>query len=257
MNPSTNYVTELGLSYLRPDASDASDYQRRMCRFDLYRPNHVKDFPTVVYFHGGSLIQGARHIHKQLENRGWAVVAPSYRLNPHVRHPAYIQDAASAVAWVFNHIGSLGGDPRKIFVAGFSAGGYLASMITLDKQYLAVHGIDSNRIAGTISLGGASTVALTVKEEQGHPNWRPLINEFAPIYHCRKDAPPILCVNGGWDLELPPRVHETSFFVAAMKQMGHKDVEHVVIDHAGHEDSVPESWHPIIRFIERLSSPRP
>ena len=43
--------------------------------------------------------------------------------------PGFIQDAAAAVAWVFNNIEDYGGRSELIFVSGHSAGGYLASML--------------------------------------------------------------------------------------------------------------------------------
>jgi len=57
-----------------------------------------------------------------------------------------VEDAAAALAWTFKHVTAYGGDRSKVFVLGISAGSYLGAMITLDKSYLAKHGIDANDI---------------------------------------------------------------------------------------------------------------
>ena len=78
--------------------SNLTDYMKTQCRLDLYYPTQTKDFATVVWFHGGGLKAGKRVIPKALQDQGIAVVAASYRLHPQVKAPAYIEDAAAAVA---------------------------------------------------------------------------------------------------------------------------------------------------------------
>lgn len=51
-----------------------------------------------------------------------------------MKSPKYVEDAAAAVAWVFNNIENYGGNTSLIFVAGYSAGGYLTDMVGLDKN---------------------------------------------------------------------------------------------------------------------------
>src|SRR4030095_14455766 len=105
---------------------------------------------TIVWFHGGGLTAGRKELPEQLKNQGFAVLSVEYRLSPKVKSPAYIEDAAAAVAWVFKHISEYGGSDKLIFVSGHSAGGYLGMMITLDKKYLATYHIDANNIAALI-----------------------------------------------------------------------------------------------------------
>jgi len=241
-----------GISYLPADDPSASDYAREMCRLDLYRPEGVKGFPTVVYYHGGGLKAGKRSVPSPLTNHGWAVVGVGYRLHPHVRHPAYIEDAAAALAWTFKNIESYGGDPKKIFVTGISAGGYLTSMVGLDKTYLAKHGIDANQIAGLIPVTGQMITHQTVRKEQGiEPSqFRPTIDKYAPLYHVRKDAPPTLCISGGWEVDMLMRAEENLYFVSMMKLVGHKAVKHIVIEGADHGRCGEKCWPHVIAFVE-------
>ena len=113
-----------------------------MCRLDLYYPADKEGFSTVIWYHGGGLTGGRRDIPEALKEKGFAVVGVEYRLSPHVKVADCVDDAAASAAWVVKHIAEYGGDPRRIFVAGHSAGGYLTSMIGLDKRWLEPYGID-------------------------------------------------------------------------------------------------------------------
>ena len=101
-------------------------YVKERCKLDIYYPEDTTGCPVVVWFHGGGLTQ-----------EGMVLVAVNYRLLPKVEINECLDDAAAAVAWVFREIGKYGGDKRKIFVSGHSAGGYLTAMIGLDKKWLA------------------------------------------------------------------------------------------------------------------------
>jgi acetyl esterase/lipase len=247
------YQIEQGVIYQSAKVIEGSDHAREKCQLDLYCPKGIKGFPTVVYYHGGGLTGGSRKIPAALKDRGWAVVAVSYRLSPAVTHPVYIEDAAAALAWTFKNIESRGGDPSKIFVTGISAGGYLTSMIGLDKTYLAKHDIDANRIAALIPVTGQMITHQTVRKEQGiEPSkFRPTIDQFAPLYHIRRDAPPTLCVTGGWQVDLLMRAEENLYFVSMMKLIGHKNIEHIVIEGANHSRCGQECWPYVIAFIEK------
>ena len=159
------YRTEKNIAYYGDAVGD--DYMQTQCRLDVYCPEGVKDFATVVWFHAGGLKAGSRYVPGELMNKGFAVVAVDYRLNPKVKAPAYIEDAAAATAWVFQHIGQYGGSANRIVVAGASAGGYLSTMIGLDKSWLAVHGIDADQLAAIVSLSGQAITHVAVREEQG------------------------------------------------------------------------------------------
>lgn len=112
-------------------------YAIERCKLDVSVPDNATDTPLVVWFHGGGLTGGGKEIPKRLRDAGYVVVAPNYRLIPRVPVDSCINDAARAVAWAFDNAVRLGSSPRKIFVAGHSAGGYLTAMIGLEKKWLA------------------------------------------------------------------------------------------------------------------------
>jgi carboxylesterase type B len=91
----------------------------------------------------------------------------------------YIEDSAAAVAWVFNNIASYGGNPSKIFVTCYSAGGYFAFMVGLGKQWLNSFNVNANSIAGIISISGQTITHSTVREEKGIPASKAIVNKYA------------------------------------------------------------------------------
>lgn len=121
------------------------------------------------------------------------------------------------------NIGKFGGDPKKVFVSGHSAGGYLCAMVGMDAKYLEEHGLSPDDLAGFMPVAGQMITHSTVRGERGISRYRPVIDESAPSYFARKDAPPFLCLVG--DQDLPARVEENQLFVAFMRANKNKTVE--------------------------------
>lgn len=219
------YTLTENIAYRDESSPGWDDYMKERCKLDLYQPADKKGFATVVWFHGGGLRGGNKSIPKQLKEQGIAVVAVNYRLFPRVKCPAYIEDAAAAVAWTFRNIEKYGGSKELIFVSGHSAGGYLTSMVGLDKSYLAAHGIDANDIAGLIPFSGHTITHFTPREERGIPGEQPIIDKFAPLYHVRPDAPPLVIITGDRNLEMLGRYEENAYLWRMMKVAGHNKSE--------------------------------
>ncbi|WP_197454785.1 alpha/beta hydrolase [Stieleria varia] len=246
-----SYATVTDILY-RANNDSLSDYARERCRLDVYHPTDKTGYPTVVWFHGGGLTGGNRSVPKALQDKGIAVVAVNYRLSPKVTSPTYVQDAAAAVAWTIQNISTYGGDPDKVFVSGHSAGGYLTSMVGLDKRYLAEHDIDADRLAGLIPYSGHTITHFTVRSERGIDGKQPIVDEMAPLYHVRPDAPPILLITGNRELEMLGRYEENAYLWRMLKVAGHKDVELMELDGYNH-GQMAEPAHPLLlRFIDRV-----
>lgn len=246
------YLFESDVPYRNASAGAVDDSMAARCVLDVYHPAGATGFATVVWFHGGGLRNGEKFVPSVLKNQGIAVIAANYRFSPDVNCPAYIEDAAAAVAWAFENIETFGGDPDLIFVSGHSAGGYLASMVGLDKRWLAAHDIDGNRIAGIIPLSGQAVTHSTVRSERNIPEVRPVIDEFAPLAHARADAPPLLLITGDRDLELPARFDENAYLESIMKLAGHDDSRHLSIDGTDHGTMVDPGCHLLLGEIRRI-----
>ncbi len=142
------YVSRLNIPYYRDSVNKSDQYINERCVLDIYYPEKAKGFATIIWFHGSGLTAGNKEIPQALKEKGLCVVGVNYRLYPKVKAPGYIEDAAAAVAWVFQNIKNFGGDSTLIVVSGHSAGGYLSLMVGLDKKWLSKYAIDANRIAG-------------------------------------------------------------------------------------------------------------
>ena len=138
------------------DYLEGSDYLNQKDRLDIFMPASFDPVPVIVYFHGGALRMGEKAdaciVAKQFSALGIGVVTPNYRLTPAVMHPAHIEDAAAATAWVMQNIEDYGGDPERIYLAGHSAGAYLAVLLALDAKYLQAHSLSSTSIRGSIAI---------------------------------------------------------------------------------------------------------
>jgi len=216
------YTTVNNISYYADSVSKKDDYIKSQCVLNFYYPKGLKNYPTIVWFHGGSLTGGGKEIPKALMDKGFAVIGVGYRLSPKVKAPAYINDATAAVAWAFKHIGEYGGNPDLIFVSGHSAGGYLAMMLGFNKMYLSKYQIDANRIAGLIPFSGQAITHFTVRNERGIKDTQPIIDEYAPLYFVRQDAPRTLLITGDREMELLGRYEENAYLLRMLKLNGHK-----------------------------------
>lgn len=186
------------------DQTDEDPYARQRCKLDLYLPTEKQKFSCLVWFHGGGLETGSRAGEKpwgrSLALAGVGLAAVDYRLSPQAKFPAYIEDAAAAVAWVRKNIARYGGDPAKIFVGGHSAGGYLTAMVVLDKGRLAAFGEDANALAGAIPVSGQMITHSTVRKERGIPRSTEIVDHAAPLSYARADAPPMLLMTADGDM---------------------------------------------------------
>ena len=233
------YLTKLNIHYYNDSVNQADPYINERCVLDIYYPKNIRKFATIVWFHGGGLNSGSKEIPEALKEQGFCVVAPNYRLSPKVKSPGYIEDAAAAVAWVFNHINHLGGDSSLVFLSGHSAGAYLDLMIGLDKKWLNTYHIDANRIAGLIPFSAQTITHFTIRKERGIPDTQPVIDEFAPLYHVRADAPSLLLITGDRELEMLGRYEENAYLMRMMKIAGHKETRLYELQGYGHDMTEP------------------
>ncbi|MGH8090916.1 MAG: alpha/beta hydrolase [Rudaea sp.] len=176
---------------------------------DAYAPVGASGDPVVVFFYGGSWSEGKRHWYRYvgdaLASNGVVALIPDYRKYPDVRFPAFMHDAAHAVAWAREHAAEFGGDPRRIFVMGHSAGGQIAALLACDKRYLAAVGMRPRDLAGMIGVAGAYAFLPFVEDEpeifgddaQGR-------YDSQPINFVDGDEPPMLLLQGTDDEEVPP-----------------------------------------------------
>jgi len=242
-----NYITDDNIFY----SSNTDAYSLERCVLDVYYPADMTDCPVIVWFHGGGLISGNKYIPEQLKNSGYVVVAANYRFMTKVDVTECIDDAAAAVAWTFKHVAKYGGNPDNIYVSGHSAGGYLTSMIGLDKKYLAKYGIDADRIAALIPFSGQVMTHYEYRKRTGGSEYLPTIDDTAPIAHIRADGPPYVIVSGDRNLELYGRYEENAYMWRMMQLIGHKETYIYELDGYSHAAMAQPAFHILKQYVKR------
>ena len=224
----------------KDDVISQTPYEQERCKLDLTVPVGGKGFATYVWFYGGGLKNGAKdlrseycaEIRQSLAQAGVAVVTPDYRLSPKVKYPAYVDDAAAAFAWTVKHIAEHGGDPRKVFIGGHSAGATLALLVGMDADRLKPHGLTLGSVAGIAQVSAQVLTHYTIREERGQPRYAITSDEAAPAFYIRKTLPPILTIYAQHDML--SRAEENQFFVTTLKAAGHAENYSLRVDDRDH-----------------------
>jgi acetyl esterase/lipase len=177
---------------------------------DVYAPKDAADAPVVVFFYGGGWDSGRKgdyaFVGKALAQQGFVAVVPDYRVYPEVRWPAFLEDNAQAVAWAKANAPRFGGDARKLFLMGHSAGAYDVVMLAVDKRWLGAVGLDPARdLRGVIGLAGPYDF-LPLRTAELNDIFGPQARQpdTQPINHVDGAAPPLFLVTDDRDTVVDP-----------------------------------------------------
>ena len=137
-----------------PYAEPANERQM----LDVYAPKDAKGLPVVFWIHGGgwqagdkTSVQGKP---QAFVDKGFVFVSTNYRLLPNVDMATIFRDVAKSLGWVHKHIAEHGGDPKRIFVMGHSAGAQLAALMCTDDRYLKAEGVPFEVLKGCVPVDG-------------------------------------------------------------------------------------------------------
>jgi acetyl esterase len=105
-------------------------------RVRLYDPGTMAPAPTVIFFHGGGFVTCDIDVYDGVARRlargtGLRVLSVDYALAPEHPFPVPLNDCIAAVRWAVTYGAALGIDPKRIALAGDSAGGNLALASTI------------------------------------------------------------------------------------------------------------------------------
>lgn len=185
---------------VRPDIQyyQGKDADEKKHRLDLYLPANVKNFPVVVFVHGGGYQKGdrteAKAFGEAFVSKGIGVAAISYRLFPQVKHPEHIRDVARAFSWVKQNIKAAGGNPDQVFISGHSAGAHLAALLATDASYLQEQQLAFKDIRGVIAISGGYRILPIRKDVFGD---EAAMKQASPFSHISKGHPAFLIIYGG------------------------------------------------------------
>lgn len=185
-----------------PSASVEFDPAHQLS-LDVYRPaNASASTPVVVFFYGGSWQRGTRaqyaFVGERLAENGVLAIVPDYRTYPTAKFPGFMDDAAKAVAWARANAARYGGDPKRLFIAGHSAGAQIAGLLGADKRYLERVGVPVGDVAGVIGLSGPYDFVVGKKYAPifGPPSRYP---DAQTVNFVDGDEPPFLLIHGKQD----------------------------------------------------------
>lgn len=245
---SSDEVTTSNIQY----KNGKDTYIKERCKLDICYDKSKKNSPVVVWYHGGGLTSGQKEIPGLLKKQGFVVVGVNYRLLPKVKIDECLDDCAAALAWVFQNISQYGGDAKKIFVSGHSAGGYITTMLGLDKTWLSRYGVDANNIAGLIPFSGQMISHFAYRKMNGIDNLQPTIDKYAPLYHVRKDAAPLVLITGDRNIELFGRYEENAYMWRMMNLVGRPDTQLYELGGYGHGAMAQPAFHILIQTIHKM-----
>ena len=177
-------------------------------KLDVYMPDDApgSPAPVLLFFHGGYWVIG----HKDLMGFMAPAITPApallvpvgYRLAPGAKYPQQVDDCRAALRWVYDHIADYGGDPERIHVAGHSAGGHLAALITLQRERLAAFGLPPDVIKGCFPVSGVFDVTETPPDRrEAFLKSDDDAREASPVYNTEGNATPFLLEIGSDDFD--------------------------------------------------------
>ncbi|WP_338466919.1 alpha/beta hydrolase [Novosphingobium sp. ZN18A2] len=223
--------------------------------------------PIVVFIHGGGWDSGDpcsyRFVARALAPHGYAVVLAGYRLYPHARYPAMLEDGAGALRWVADHAAAHGGDPSRIVLMGHSAGAYNAVMLALDRQWLGREGLSADALRGVVGLSGPYDFYPFDKPSSIHSFGEAADPQATqPVNHARGDAPPLLLLSGDGDTTVKPR---NSLALAKAMTAAGEPTQAIILKGVNHTGMVMKLAQPFARdarvidavlpFLKRVTAP--
>ncbi|VWX61836.1 Acetyl esterase/lipase [Burkholderiales bacterium 8X] len=207
----------------------------------------------LVFFHGGGWTSGYKEwmhfMAPALVAEGVTFVSAGYRLAPGHVFPTALEDAADAVAWVWNHVANADpAKPMRLFVGGHSAGGHYASLLAVDGAWRKARGLPHDVLSGCLPVSGVYRFG-----EGSGLNTRPRFlgsgdeartdRAASPILQIDpKACPPFLITCGSRDF--PHLVKQAGEMASALRDAG-VPVRSEILEGADHFDaSVACGEHP-------------
>ncbi|MGQ0801077.1 MAG: alpha/beta hydrolase [Pseudomarimonas sp.] len=173
---------------------------------DVYQPAaQSTPTPVVVFVYGGRWQSGQRSeyafVGKRLAEAGVLTLVIDYRLWPQVRFPVFVDDTVMAIAWARSHAEQYGGDPKRIFLVGHSAGAHIAALIGTDARHLEAIDWRPRNLAGVVGIAGPYDF-LPLEDDDLRDMFGPEANwpESQPVNFVDGDEPPFLLLHGTTDL---------------------------------------------------------
>lgn len=176
-------------------------------KLDLYAPKDLAaPAPVVLFIFGGGWQVGTkatyRFLAEALTSAGVIVAVADYQLYPQAKYPAFLEDNALALRFLSERAGDFGGDPKRLFLAGHSAGAYNVVMLAADRRYLGDE--ESAALRGVIGIAGLYDFLPLKSAEMIDIFGGDSVKETQPIEYVDRKLVPMLLAHGGKDDVVDP-----------------------------------------------------
>ena len=125
-------------------------------------------------------------------------------------------------------------------------------MVGLDKKWLTKYRIDADSIAALIPFSGHAISHFAYRQAKGMKDTQPSIDEFAPLFYVRPDAPPLIIVSGDREMEMLGRYEENAYFWRMMKVAGHKNTYIYELDGYDHGSMAAPAFHILKNHVNAI-----
>ena len=215
---------------------------------DIYVPDGAKNAPVVVFFYGGRWQAGSkndyRFLGQALSAQGFVAVVADYRLYPEVKFPAFVEDGAHAVRYVHDHIADVGGDADQLFIAGHSAGAYIAMMVGSDPRYLRQVGGKRDWVKGIIGIAGPydflpftdaaiMDIFSTAADKATQPIHR-ITQPMPPVFLATGDADDVVLPRNSYRFAAKLRAQKSTVVEKTYPHLDHIDIMLSLAEHFQH-----------------------
>lgn len=240
--------TNTGLALLNTQAKFSSDHsvtsnisygEQLWQKLDLHIPSkkNKTELPVLIFFYGGSWDSGNKEQYffaaRAFTKLGYLVVIPDYVKYPQGKFPTFIEDGATALAWVKQNIGNYGGNTKKLFVVGHSAGAHLGALLVADQSYLQAVDLSPDVVTAFAGLAGPYNFT---------PEARRIVRVFQPssnypkmkvMNHVDGNEPPMFLAHGSSDSTVGVANKDTT--IEAIQKVGgkYKDINYQGVSHVG------------------------
>ena len=223
-------------------------------RLDLYLPEaRVEHAPVLIFLHGGSWTHGYKEwmglMAPALADLPAILVAANYRLAPTHRFPAQLDDTLAMLGWVGAEIPRYGGDRRRVFIGGHSAGGHLAALACLRRDLWPRHGLGADAVRACFPVS-ATFDYRGIPEDAGSFLAQPEDAEAAsPVAYVGGNRVPFLVAYGSADFERAIRTSRAMVTELRMAGAVASELEIPGADHFQMSLDLGDAAHPWTRAV--------
>jgi acetyl esterase len=170
---------------------------------DVFTPEGAKNAPVVIFVHGGAFVRGNKSDNEEIYSNvlyyfarhGCVGINLEYRNAPEAQYPGAAVDIRDALGWISANIGAHGGNPRRIFIIGHSAGGTHVGTYVFDP---AIERKVDDGLVGAILI----SARLRADDSPANPNAAAVkayfgddVSKFearSPVTHAANSALPVM-----------------------------------------------------------------